>query len=202
MPVNRPGPTSTAMHPISPSSMSDCRHTNSIAGVSVSAWRRPLGDLERGDHALVAADRDADLLGRGLDAQDQHAAQHGRSASERLHGARRSGPSGRPTPRRPRAARSRGTRSRRTRRRRRRRSSSGSSARRPSSSSSTWSSRTSRWSPSADAGDVAPLDEHDPVERRQLVQRQVVDVARAVEPVEVGVVQRQPVATAGSCARA
>ena len=42
------------------------------------------------------------------------------------------------------------------------------------------------------AGDVAPLDEHDPVERRQLVQGEVVDVARALEPVDVGVVQRQP----------
>ena len=42
MPVNRPGPTSTAMHPISHSSIPDWRHTNSIAGVSVSAWRRPL----------------------------------------------------------------------------------------------------------------------------------------------------------------
>ena len=52
--------------------MSACRHTNSIAGVRISAWRRPRVDLERRDHALVAADRDADLLGRGLDAEDQH----------------------------------------------------------------------------------------------------------------------------------
>ena len=43
------------------------------------------------------------------------------------------------------------------------------------------------------AGDVTPLDEHDPVERRQLVQRKIVDVARALEPIDVGVVERQPV---------
>ena len=41
MPVNSPGPTSTAMQPSLASSMSAWRHTNSIAGVRISAWRVP-----------------------------------------------------------------------------------------------------------------------------------------------------------------
>ena len=51
-----------------------------MAGTSVSAWRRPRDDLEQGDHALVPADGHAHLLGRGLDAEDQHGARHGASA--------------------------------------------------------------------------------------------------------------------------
>ena len=43
-PVNSPGPRSTAMAPMSPSSTRVCRQRNSIAGVSVSAWRRPRVD--------------------------------------------------------------------------------------------------------------------------------------------------------------
>ena len=33
------------------------RHTNSIAGASVSAWRRPRPTSNSAEHALVAADR-------------------------------------------------------------------------------------------------------------------------------------------------
>ena len=40
-PVNRPGPTSTATTEISSRSISAVWHVNSMAGVSVSAWRRP-----------------------------------------------------------------------------------------------------------------------------------------------------------------
>ena len=44
IPVNSPGPTSTATTLISSSPMSIWRHMNSIAGTSVSAWRRPRVD--------------------------------------------------------------------------------------------------------------------------------------------------------------
>src|SRR4051794_21189968 len=40
MPVNRPGPMSTAMQPISLSATSACSQVNSMAGVRISAWRR------------------------------------------------------------------------------------------------------------------------------------------------------------------
>ena len=41
IPVNNPGPMSTATTPISARSTSAWRHTNSIAGARISAWRRP-----------------------------------------------------------------------------------------------------------------------------------------------------------------
>ena len=57
---------------ISSSSMSACRQTNSIAGVERLRVAPAAAHLEQAEHALVPADRDADLLGRGLDAEDQH----------------------------------------------------------------------------------------------------------------------------------
>ena len=37
---------------------------------------------------------------------------------------------------------------------------------------------------------VAPLDQHDPVELGELVERQIGDLGRAVQPVQVGMVER------------
>jgi len=42
------------------------------------------------------------------------------------------------------------------------------------------------------AGDVTPFDQDDPVELRELVQGEVLDVAGSLEPVEVGVVEGEP----------
>ena len=163
--------------------MSAWAQTKSIAGARVSAWRRPRADLEQADHALVPAERHADLLGGRLDAEDQHA----RRLSTTPCRSDRSAPSSRVAQRRAQAAR------RRDDRQRSRGASTSSSVDELEAHDEVLAERR--------RDDVAPLDEHDAVELGQLAERQVGDLGQLVEAVEVGVVQRGR-RRCRSCARA
>ena len=178
MPVNSPGPTSTATSPSSSSPMSAWAQTKSIAGVRISAWRRPRADLEQGDDALVAAEGDADLLGRRLDAEDQH----GRSPHAGQLGRRRSHDA-----------------------RAQRWAHVGPTAvivtSRASSVAVDEVEAHHEVLAERRLDDVAPLDEHDAVVLGELAEGQVGDLGELVEAVQVGVVQRRR-RRCRSCARA
>ena len=184
MPVNSPGPTSTAITLISESSTSACWHTNSIAGVERLGVAPAAAHLEQPEHALVPADRDAHLLGGGLDAEDQHVsapsrnrAQGASADSSRAHRGAHERPSGATVDvtrtlvvvDRDRAGRGGGRRA-------------------CEATTSPHSTRT-----------IA-------VGLGQLGEREVGDLVLRAQPVEVGVVQRQPAARPccrpDSCARA
>ena len=135
-------------------------------------------------HALVAADRDADLLGRRLDAQDQHGPLRIDRLSVRPVG------SSRRTASAPRAAAHVRPTCRPI-----------VTTRASSSSPGRARGARARWSPNDDSATSPHSTSTMPSVLGQLGQRQVGDLGCVVEPVEVGVVQRQA-APCRSCARA
>ena len=137
----------------------------------------PAGDLEQGDHALVATDGDAHLRRGGLDAEDQH----GRSAGSRgaeVEGAEVLG-EGLPALR-PRPARRRD----RDPPRRRRRCASWSPAGSPTQLEAHFEMVAERR-----RHDVAPLDDDDPAELGELAEGEVGDLVELLEAIDVGVVE-------------
>ena len=142
--------------------MSACLQTNSIAGDQRLGVAPTAADLEHRQHALVTADGHADLFGRGLDAEDQHA-NHRQSALDLV-------PARRPRP----------TRS----------ALIDDAAGVAVGLVEVEAHQHVIAERSSDH--VAPLDQHDAVGLEQLGERQIGDLVMRRQPVDVGVVQRHP----------
>ena len=78
-PVNRPGPDVDGHAADLVEVDAGLVARKSIDGASDSAWRLGPAGVDLGQHALVPADGATDLLGRGRDAEDQHAGPRART---------------------------------------------------------------------------------------------------------------------------
>ena len=156
--------------------MSAWAQTNSIGRREDLGVAPAAGHLEQGDDALVAAEGHADLLGRRLDAEDQHArltTQPAPTSASHSASHRRAhvGPTA-PIVTTPGVER----------------------RRRPVEADDEVLAERR-------LDDVAPLDEHDAVVLGELAEGEVGDLGQLVEAVQVGVVQRRR-RRCRSCARA